>query len=176
MHSNPNWVCFNLWVVPVWHNFPMCGRYRLSRRKQIIEEHFASISEEQEWEPRYNVAPSNLSRPSGRIRRNPNGNCRKPARDVTARGFRWIPVKAPDPDSSRPACRSGNVRRSRGSERTPARSMQPLQDVSSAVRLLGSINRLFAELTDVLSCANSLSTPHHNQIECNGTLGVRHPH
>jgi putative SOS response-associated peptidase YedK len=36
----------------------MCGRYRLSRRKQIIEEHFASVSEEQEWEPQYNVAPT----------------------------------------------------------------------------------------------------------------------
>jgi hypothetical protein len=28
---------------PICHNFPMCGRYRLSRRKQIIEEHFASV-------------------------------------------------------------------------------------------------------------------------------------
>src|SRR5439155_8848944 len=36
----------------------MCGRYRLSRRKQIIEEHFASFSDEQEWEPRYNGAPT----------------------------------------------------------------------------------------------------------------------
>jgi len=36
----------------------MCGRYRLSRRKQIIEEYFASTSEEQEWEPRYNIAPT----------------------------------------------------------------------------------------------------------------------
>ena len=26
------------------HNFFMCGRYRLSQRKQIIEEHFASVS------------------------------------------------------------------------------------------------------------------------------------
>jgi hypothetical protein len=44
--------------LPFWHNLLMCGRYRLSRRKQIVEEHFASISEEQEWEPRYNVAPT----------------------------------------------------------------------------------------------------------------------
>jgi len=36
----------------------MCGRYRLSRRKQIVEEYFASTSEEQEWEPRYNIAPT----------------------------------------------------------------------------------------------------------------------
>ena len=36
----------------------MCGRYRLSRRKQLVEEYFASASEECEWSPRYNVAPS----------------------------------------------------------------------------------------------------------------------
>ncbi len=31
----------------------MCGRYRLSRRKQLIEEHFDSISGEEDWPPRY---------------------------------------------------------------------------------------------------------------------------
>jgi putative SOS response-associated peptidase YedK len=36
----------------------MCGRYRLSRRKQIIEEHFDSVSGEEDWSPRYNVAPT----------------------------------------------------------------------------------------------------------------------
>src|SRR5579864_1879515 len=36
----------------------MCGRYRLSRRKQIIEEHFDSISGDEEWTPRYNIAPT----------------------------------------------------------------------------------------------------------------------
>ena len=36
----------------------MCGRYRLSRRKQIVEEYFHSASDEQEWEPRYNIAPT----------------------------------------------------------------------------------------------------------------------
>ncbi len=36
----------------------MCGRYRLSRRKQIIEEHFDSISSEVDWSPRYNIAPT----------------------------------------------------------------------------------------------------------------------
>jgi putative SOS response-associated peptidase YedK len=38
----------------------MCGRYRLSRGKQLVEEHFASVSEECEWSPRYNVAPTQL--------------------------------------------------------------------------------------------------------------------
>jgi GNAT superfamily N-acetyltransferase len=36
----------------------MCGRYRLSRRKQIIEEHFDAISGEEDWNPRYNIAPT----------------------------------------------------------------------------------------------------------------------
>src|ERR1700676_2778481 len=36
----------------------MCGRYRLSRRKQILKEHFDSISGEEDWVPRYNIAPT----------------------------------------------------------------------------------------------------------------------
>ena len=46
----------------------MCGRYRLSRRKQIIEEHFDSISGEEDWVPRYNIAPT---QPVPIIRRHP---------------------------------------------------------------------------------------------------------
>jgi putative SOS response-associated peptidase YedK len=36
----------------------MCGRYRLSRRKQLVEEYFESPSEEEDWTPRYNIAPT----------------------------------------------------------------------------------------------------------------------
>jgi hypothetical protein len=36
----------------------MCGRYRLSRRKQLVEEYFDSASEETDWSPRYNIAPT----------------------------------------------------------------------------------------------------------------------
>jgi putative SOS response-associated peptidase YedK len=36
----------------------MCGRYRLSRRKQIIEEHFDTSPWDADWEPRYNIAPT----------------------------------------------------------------------------------------------------------------------
>jgi putative SOS response-associated peptidase YedK len=36
----------------------MCGRYRLSRRKQIVEEYFESASEEENWISRYNIAPT----------------------------------------------------------------------------------------------------------------------
>ena len=36
----------------------MCGRYRLSRRKQIIEEYFGSAPWDDDWSPRYNIAPT----------------------------------------------------------------------------------------------------------------------
>jgi putative SOS response-associated peptidase YedK len=36
----------------------MCGRYRLSRRKQILEEQFVAISDDADWRPRYNIAPT----------------------------------------------------------------------------------------------------------------------
>ena len=36
----------------------MCGRYRLSRRKQILEEHFAADWDDLDWKPRYNIAPT----------------------------------------------------------------------------------------------------------------------
>src|SRR5664279_2743766 len=35
----------------------MCGRYRLSQRKQLIQEYF-DTADEVDWEPRYNIAPS----------------------------------------------------------------------------------------------------------------------
>jgi len=36
----------------------MCGRYRLSRRKQIVEQHFASVSGDEDWSPPFNIAPT----------------------------------------------------------------------------------------------------------------------
>lgn len=36
----------------------MCGRYRLSRRKQLLEEHFLADWDELEWHPRYNISPT----------------------------------------------------------------------------------------------------------------------
>lgn len=39
----------------------MCGRYRLSCRKQILEEHFlAQFDELEDWTPHYNIAPTQL--------------------------------------------------------------------------------------------------------------------
>jgi putative SOS response-associated peptidase YedK len=45
----------------------VCGRYRLSRRKQLVEEYFDSTGED-DWSPRYNIAPT---QPVPVIRQNP---------------------------------------------------------------------------------------------------------
>jgi putative SOS response-associated peptidase YedK len=36
----------------------MCGRYRLSRRKQLLAEYFDAEYSDLDWEPRYNIAPT----------------------------------------------------------------------------------------------------------------------
>ena len=36
----------------------MCGRYRLSRRKQLVEDYFDCGSDAPDWAPRYNIAPT----------------------------------------------------------------------------------------------------------------------
>src|SRR5438445_11930314 len=74
---------------PVWHNLAMCGRYRLSRRKQIVEEYFDSVSDEQDWVPRYNIAPTE---PVPVIRQ----NAEKPVRDVSLMRWGLIPSWAKD--------------------------------------------------------------------------------
>ena len=51
----------------------MCGRYRLSRKKQFVEEYFASVLEE-EWSPRYNIAPT---QPVPVVRQKPKEPIRK---------------------------------------------------------------------------------------------------
>jgi hypothetical protein len=38
--------------------------YRLSRRKQIIEQHFDAISGEEDWSLRYNIAPTQPQQPA----------------------------------------------------------------------------------------------------------------
>jgi putative SOS response-associated peptidase YedK len=69
----------------------MCGRYRLSRRKQIIEEHFDSVSGEEDWTPRYNIAPT---QPVPVIRQNP----KEPRRELSF--MRWGLVPSWSKDSS----------------------------------------------------------------------------
>jgi putative SOS response-associated peptidase YedK len=67
----------------------MCGRYRLSRRKQLIQEHFESVSDEQDWEPRYNIAPT---QPVAVIRQNP----KEPIRELSFMRWGLIPSSAKD--------------------------------------------------------------------------------
>jgi len=67
----------------------MCGRYRLSRRKQMIEEYFSSVSGEDDWTPRYNIAPTQ-SVPV--IRQNP----KEPRRELSLLRWGLIPSWAKD--------------------------------------------------------------------------------
>jgi putative SOS response-associated peptidase YedK len=46
----------------------MCGRYRLSKRKQLIAEYF-DIDDDVDWEPRYNIGLLRLSVSFAKIRR-----------------------------------------------------------------------------------------------------------
>jgi putative SOS response-associated peptidase YedK len=68
----------------------MCGRYRLSRRKQIVEEHFDTISGEEDWSPRYNIAPT---QPVPVIRQHP----KEPVRELSLMKWGLIPSWAPNP-------------------------------------------------------------------------------
>jgi putative SOS response-associated peptidase YedK len=71
------------------HNLLMCGRYRLSRRKQLVEEYFDSESDEPEWTPRYNIAPT---QPVPVIRQNPT----QPRRELSLMRWGLIPSWAKD--------------------------------------------------------------------------------
>ncbi|HLM80837.1 MAG TPA: SOS response-associated peptidase [Terriglobales bacterium] len=68
----------------------MCGRYRLSRRKQIVEEYFNSVSGEEDWAPRFNIAPT---QPVPIIRQNP----KEPIRELSLVRWGLIPSWAKDP-------------------------------------------------------------------------------
>ena len=67
----------------------MCGRYRLSRRKQVVEEYFDSVSDERDWEPRYNIAPT---QPVPVIRQNSS----QPVRELSLIRWGLIPSWAKD--------------------------------------------------------------------------------
>jgi putative SOS response-associated peptidase YedK len=70
----------------------MCGRYRLSRRKQIIEEHFDALSDN-DWTPRYNIAPT---QPVPVIRQ----NSKDPRRELSLIRWGLIPWWAKDSSGS----------------------------------------------------------------------------
>lgn len=67
----------------------MCGGYRLSWRKQIIEEHFDCISGDEDWSPRYNIAPT---QPVPIIRQHP----KEPRRELSLVRWGLIPWWAKD--------------------------------------------------------------------------------
>jgi putative SOS response-associated peptidase YedK len=67
----------------------MCGRYRLSRRKQIIEEQFETQPWDDDWSPRYNIAPT---QPVPVIRQNP----KEPVRELSLMRWGLIPHWAKD--------------------------------------------------------------------------------
>jgi putative SOS response-associated peptidase YedK len=67
----------------------MCGRCHLVRRKGIVEEYFHSPSEEQDWAPRHNVAPTPTVPV---IRQNPKA----PARELSLMKWGLIPSRARD--------------------------------------------------------------------------------
>ena len=59
--------------------FSMCGRYKLSRRKQLVEEYFdTAVSDEPDWTPRFNIAPT---QPVPVIRQNPKEPVRRRQHD-----------------------------------------------------------------------------------------------
>jgi putative SOS response-associated peptidase YedK len=69
----------------------MCGRYRLSRRKQLVEEYFDAADWQEDWSPRYNIAPT---QPVPVIRQNP----KEPIREVSQ--MKWGLVPSWSQDSS----------------------------------------------------------------------------
>ncbi len=71
----------------------MCGRYRLSRRKQIIEEYFETADWQDDWSPRYNIAPT---QPVPVIRQNP----KEPFRELSLMRWGLIPSWAKEPSGA----------------------------------------------------------------------------
>jgi putative SOS response-associated peptidase YedK len=67
----------------------MCGRYRLTRRKQIIEEYFGSAPWDDDWNPRFNIAPT---QPVPVIRQHP----KEPVRQISLMKWGLIPHWAKD--------------------------------------------------------------------------------
>src|SRR5215468_256719 len=67
----------------------MCGRYRLSRRKQVIEEYFDTDSWDEDWKPRYNIAPT---QPVPIVRQKP----KDPVRVISLVRWGLIPSRAKD--------------------------------------------------------------------------------
>jgi putative SOS response-associated peptidase YedK len=72
-----------------WAHVESC--YKLSRRKQVVEEYFDAVSSEEDWSPRFNVAPT---QPVAVIRQNP----KEPIRELSL--MRWGLVPSWSKDAS----------------------------------------------------------------------------
>ena len=68
----------------------MCGRYRLSRRKQLVEKYFDTTPWEEDWNPRFNIAPT---QPVPVIRQHP----KEAVRQLSVMKWGLIPHWAKDP-------------------------------------------------------------------------------
>ncbi|MGE5052783.1 MAG: SOS response-associated peptidase family protein [Acidobacteriota bacterium] len=67
----------------------MCGRDRLSRRKQILAKHFEATPFDDDWESRYNIAPT---QPVPAIRQHP----KEPRRVLSLMRWGLIPARSKD--------------------------------------------------------------------------------
>ena len=67
----------------------MCGRYRISRRKQLVAEYFDAVPDDADWNPCYNIAPA---QPVPIIRQHP-----KESQRAIAGPLGLIPSWAKDP-------------------------------------------------------------------------------
>ena len=106
----------------------MCGRYRLSRRKQLVEEYFDSAPWDDDWNPRYNIAPT---QPVPVIRQNP----KEPVRELSLVRWGWTHTIM----GARPVCRRQDDQRKVGDgshEARIPRSSQASTVLDSGRRLL----------------------------------------
>jgi putative SOS response-associated peptidase YedK len=71
----------------------MCGRYRLSRRKQLVEEYFDTAPWDDDWNPRYNIAPN---QPVPVVRQHP----KEPIRQISTMRWGLIPHWSKDASSA----------------------------------------------------------------------------
>jgi putative SOS response-associated peptidase YedK len=71
----------------------MCGRYKLSRQKQIVEEYFDTASDAEDWAPRFNIAPT---QPVPVIRQ----HLKEPVRKLSLMKWGLVPSWSKDPSAA----------------------------------------------------------------------------
>jgi putative SOS response-associated peptidase YedK len=120
----------------ICHNLLMCGRYRLSRRKQIIEEHFDTADWQGDWSPRYNVAPT---QPVRVVRQHP----KEPIRQISLMKWGLVPIWAKDT--------SGAARMINASSET-AHSLPPFREAMKLRRFLVPADGFYEWLRHEAAC------------------------